>query len=69
MKGRLPLPPTGPKRFYYQRGELVDYLEVDHEGFEKLSRGHLGLTTDSSGRLIALRPEALRELEALRAAG
>ena len=67
-RARRPLPAPGPKRFYFQSGQSVDFIEVDHEGFKQLSSGQLGLTLDDSGRLIALEGEALLELEALRAA-
>ena len=68
-RARQPLPSPGAKRFYFQVGQTIDYIEVDPGAFDQLSRGALGVTYDESGRVIALPGVALRELEALREAG
>lgn len=67
-RARQPLPSPGPRRFYFQVGELIDYLDVDPSSYERLTRGAIGVTLDDAGRVIVLSGAALRELEALRAA-
>lgn len=65
-KHRQPLPSPGSKRFYFQLGTEIDFIEVDHAGFERLVQGDLGVTLDESGRVVALMGVVLRELNALR---
>jgi hypothetical protein len=65
-RARLPLPPPGPRRFYVQEGELIEFIEMDAQSFEPFRAGELGLAYDHRGRLCVLNRQALIDLKALR---
>ena len=64
-RARLPLPPAGPKRFYYLVGDLVEHIDMDAQSYEVFSAGELGVALDPQGRACVLNRYALEELRAL----
>ena len=65
-KVRMPLPPYGSHRFYYElKNGTIDYIETDQESFEALNRGKVLIVADPNGKAIRIPREALRELNSL----
>ena len=65
-KARLPMPPSGVKRIYFEleSGE-VDFLEVDHASYQAMNMGHINLVLDPRGRPCFLNRRAMSELRFL----
>jgi|GEM_PF-1852362 len=64
-RARLPLPPAGPKRFYFVVGDIVEFIDMDAQSYEVFSAGELGVVIDPQGRPCVLNRYALDELRAL----
>ena len=64
-RARLPLPPSGSKRFYFLVGDLVEFIDMDAQSYEIFSAGDLGVVIDPQGRPCVLNRFALEELRAL----
>ena len=65
-QARMPFPPTGIKRFYFElkNGE-IDFIEMDHSDFQAFSNAEFSIVEDPKGRLCVLNQQALLELYAL----
>ena len=65
-QARLPFPPAGAKRFYFElkNGE-IDFIEMDHSDFQSFSNAERSIVEDPKGRLCVLSQKSLFELYAL----
>ena len=62
-RSRLPLPPSGPKRFYFElKSGEVDYIDVEHKDFQALTSAKISVVEDPKGRLCILDQKALMRL-------
>ena len=65
-QARMPFPPAGAKRFYFElkNGE-IDFIEMDHSDFQAFSNAEFSVVEDFKVRLSVLNQKALFELYAL----
>ena len=62
-RARMSMPPSGPKRFYFElRSGEVDFLEVDHHSHQALISGQVAVVADPDGRVCVINHRALSEL-------
>jgi hypothetical protein len=62
-RARLPFPPSGSNRFYYElRGGVIDFLETDQGSHDALSSGQIVVVANERGKSLVIDRKSAQEL-------
>ena len=65
-RARLPLPPHGRQRFYFElKGGVIDFIDTNQGSYDALTSGQVVIVADEQGRPIGIDRQAAQELRRL----
>ena len=65
-KARLPFPPHGRQRFYFElKGGLIDFIDTNQGSYDALTSGQVVIVADEHGKPMGIDRQAAQELRRL----
>ena len=65
-EARLPLPPYGRHRFYFElKGGVIDFIDTNSGSYDALTSGQVAIVADEQGQPIGINRKAAQELRRL----
>ena len=65
-RSRLPLPPHGRQRFYFElKGGLIDFIDTNQGSYDALTSGQVVIVADEHGQPMGIDRQAAQELRKL----